>query len=105
MGQASGYDELGNPLPEAANEDFANWDDDGLERRLVARTRVAADVVVSTLCLGVDHLGDVGSEAGEPRIYETVIIGGASDGHLWPLDTRERAQADHASAVELATRG
>jgi hypothetical protein len=96
------YDELGNPLPEISAESFADWSDDGLERRLVARTLVASGVVVSTLCLGSDHFGDVEPEAGEPRIYETLIIGGDRDGHLWPHATLERAQADHAAAVQLA---
>lgn len=100
-----GFDELGNPLREPAEDTFARWDDDGVERRVVARTAIAPGLCVSTLCLGAEHFGDVAPEGDEPRVYETLIIGGTYDGHLWPHATCARAQLDHAAAVHLALAG
>lgn len=102
MSHAHRHDEFGNPLPVPDNETFAVWDGGDLTRRLVARTAIAPGVVVSTLCLGAEHLGDVEHAADEPRLYETIIIGGPCDGQLWPPATCTEAQRDHAEAVILA---
>lgn len=99
------YDDLGNLMPDAPAGEFANWDDADIVRRLIARTLVAPGVVVSTLCLGPERLGDVAMVEGEPRLYETMIIGGPCDGQTWPLATRVEARQDHTEAVLVARRG
>jgi hypothetical protein len=102
MSTAHRHDEFGNPLPDVDTGTFATWDDADLARRIIARTVVAPGVLVSTLCLGAEHLGDAEQVAGEPRLYETMIIGGACDGQLWPPATCSEAQRDHAEAVLIA---
>lgn len=96
------HDEFGNLLPDTDAETFAVWDDGDLTRRIVARTVIVPGVAVSTLCLGAEHLGDVEMAAGEPRLFETMIVGGACDGQLWPPATCVEAQRDHAEAVMIA---
>lgn len=95
-------DDLGNLLAQPDTETFATWDGEDLTRRIVARTAIAPGVAVSTLCLGVEHLGDVAMVDGEPRIFETMIIGGSCDGQLWPLATCGEAERDHTEAVMIA---
>lgn len=96
------HDEFGNLLPLPDTETFAAWDDGDLTSRIVARTAIAPGVVVSTLCLGAEHLGDVAMVDGAPRLFETMIIGGSCDGQLWPPATCAEAQRDHAEAVMIA---
>jgi hypothetical protein len=98
------YDDLGNVPDPADCEDFANWEEVAIGRRLIARTVIAPGVVVSTLCLGPERLGDVAMVDGEPRLYETMIIGGPCDGQTWPLATRIEARQDHGEAVLVARR-
>ncbi|HEX3133653.1 MAG TPA: hypothetical protein VHX44_08730 [Planctomycetota bacterium] len=102
MTNAHRYDEFGNPLPTPDTETFAVWDDADLTRRIVARTLIAPTVVVSTLCLGAEHLGEVAMVSGEPRLFETMIVGGDCDGQLWPPATCAEAQRDHAEAALIA---
>lgn len=96
------HDEFGNPLPLPDPETFAAWDGDDLTRRIVARTAIAPGVAVSTLCLGSEHLGTVDMVDGEPRLFETMIVGGDCDGQVWPPGTAVEAQRDHAEAVLIA---
>lgn len=102
MAQHHYFDETGVPLPLPDAETFAAWDEGDLTRRIVARTAIGSGVIVSTLCLGAERLGDVDQVDGEPRLYETVIIGGPCDGQLWPPATSAEAQRDHAEAVLIA---
>ena len=95
-------DELGNLLPMPDTDTFAAWDDPEIVRRLIARTVIAPGIIVSTLCLGPDHLGLAEMVDGEPRLYETIIVGGPHDGQLWPLATRGEAERDHNEAVLIA---
>ncbi len=104
MSTEAPYDDVGNPLADADVQNFSDWDDESIERRLVARTLIAPNVVVSTLCLGPHHLGDVVMVDGEPRLFETMIIGGPCDGQTWPLATRVEARQDHTEAVLVARR-
>ena len=102
MGQSPPFDFQGNPLDDTSSETFSDWSGQSIERRLIARTRISATVAVSTLCLGPEELGQVGTINGEPRLYETMIVGGARDGHVWRYATLDLARTDHASAVALA---
>jgi hypothetical protein len=102
MTQSSPRDEFGNLLPVPDTETFAAWDGADLTRRIVARTMIATGIAVSTLCLGDEHLGDVVMVDGEPRLFETMIVGGDCDGQLWPPATCVEAERDHAEAVMLA---
>ncbi len=102
MGESPPFDSQGNPLTDTSSETFSDWSGRSIERRLIARTRINAAVVVSTLCLGPEELGLVGTINGEPRLYETMIVGGGRDGHVWRYATLELARSDHAAAVALA---
>jgi hypothetical protein len=102
MTENSPRDEFGNLLPDQDTETFAAWDGDDLTRRIVARTRVAPGVAVSSLCRGADDLAKVEMVDGEPRLFETMIVGGDCDGQLWPPATSSEAQRDHAEAVLIA---
>lgn len=102
MTQNSPRDEFGNLLPVPDTETFAAWDGEDLTRRIVARTMVAPGVAVSSLCRGADDLGRVEMVDGEPRLFETMIVGGECDGQLWPPATSTEAQRDHTEAVLIA---
>ena len=102
MTENSPRDDFGNLLPVSDTETFAAWDVDDLTRRIVARTMIAPGVAVSSLCRGADDLGKVDMVDGEPRLFETMIVGGDCDGQLWPPATCIEAQCDHAEAVLIA---
>jgi hypothetical protein len=66
--------------------------------RILARTRVADDVEVSTVWLGLDYSFGHGT----PLIYETMIFGGLADEIQWRYPNRDAALAGHDQAVALA---
>lgn len=65
----------------------------------IAQTYVTADVMVSTVFLGLDHQW---TEGRPPMIYETMIFGGPHDDSQWRYSTREQAESGHSAAVTLA---
>ena len=71
-----------------------------ISNRRVAHTR-AAGLEVSTVFLGLDHRHGGG---GPPLVFETMIFGGALDGHQWRYATWAEAEAGHRAAVDIASR-
>jgi hypothetical protein len=68
------------------------------DERILARTRVADDVEVSTVWLGLDYSFGHGT----PLIYETMIFGGPHDEYQERHPNRDAALAGHDQAVALA---
>lgn len=62
------------PQPCGNVRDWYTWMAVG--RRQVARTRISADVIVSTVFLGVDHNW---TGKGGPVLFETMVFGGKMD--------------------------
>lgn len=76
--------------------DVRTWGDwfQNNENRIVAKTEVG-DIVVSTVCLGLDHnWGD-----GPPLIFETMIFGGVHDQDCWRCATWAEAESQHERVV------
>lgn len=80
--------------------DVRTWGDwfQNNDNRIVAKTEVG-DIVVSTVCLGLDHnWGD-----GPPRLFETMIFGGERDQDCWRCATWAEAEAQHERVVAEVT--
>lgn len=74
------------PVPCIAPKTWAEWFEKD-ERRIVARTNVTADVIVSTVFVGIDHA----FHGGPPVLWETMVFGGK-------LDQKQRRYASAAAA-------
>ena len=86
-------DESGDPYQV---EDTIEWAK-GYEKmdRIIARTSVTKDVMVSTVFLALDHsFGD-----GAPVLYETMVFGGSLDQETERYCTREESLTGHAKMV------
>jgi hypothetical protein len=92
-------DEQGEPLPVSDFEEWVQWCDRA--DRGVARTVVAADVVVLTTFNGVDEVVD----GQTPLLFETRVFGGVLDGEAVQHSTRADALAAHAKLVEWCRMG
>jgi hypothetical protein len=92
-------DEQGEPLAVSDVEEWVQW----CERadRGVARTVVAADVVVLTTFNGVDEV----VHGQTPLLFETRVFGGVLDGEAVQHPTRADALAGHAKLVEWCRMG
>ena len=66
--------------------------------RTVRKTRIGADVLVSTVFLGLDHRF---GRQGPPLLFETMIFGGPHDGDMWRSATWEDAEKGHEEVVAL----
>lgn len=82
------------PVPVDDVMEWARWF--GTANRRVAQD-VLGNVRVSTIFLGLDH------GTGEPRLFETMIFGGAHDHYQDWCSTWEQAEKMHADAVTLVT--
>jgi hypothetical protein len=70
--------------------------------RLVARTIIAKDVIVSTTFIPITHRI---STKGEPIVWETLVFGGPADGRGRRCHgTREDARRMHDGIVETLTK-
>lgn len=68
------------------------------QSRMLAKTRLPGDVLVSTVFLGLDHQwGD-----GLPLLFETMIFNGNEDGYQARYCSREEALRGHERAVRVA---
>ena len=81
------------PCPDLAT--WAAWFQTA--NRIVKRTQIS-DVAVSTAFLGLDHRF---GEDGPPLVFETMIFGGAHDGHQMRCSTWLQAEAQHGVAEEM----
>lgn len=94
-------DANGEPVLENDLIRWAEWFEDGANRR-VALTKVAPEIKVSTVFLGLDHNF---SMAGPPVLWETMIFGGKHDQEMWRYRTRDEAIKGHENAVQMAKQG
>src|SRR5262245_3981332 len=77
---------------------WAEWFESHTADRVVARTELAGDVLVSTVFLGMDH----GFGADQPILFETMIFGGSLDETQDRYATRTAAENGHRYYVEQA---
>ncbi len=68
------------------------WESD---KRIIERTEIAPDVVVSTVFLVVDHQ----MSGGFPLLFETMVFGGALDMHQERHSTITEAREHHKEIV------
>jgi hypothetical protein len=73
----------------------ATWFED-FDNRVVAQHHLG-DSVVSTVFLGLDH--NFGN--GPPVLFETLVQGGPSDGHMERYETWSSAVAGHTSILRV----
>lgn len=93
-------DDDNNPVPAASIEAWSAWFEEASKsgRKVLRRTKVLDDCLVSTVFLGIDHgFGD-----GPPILFETMIFGGDFDGEQRRYSTATEALAFHDSLVALA---
>ncbi|WP_425559232.1 hypothetical protein, partial [Kistimonas scapharcae] len=75
---------------------WSQWLLENLDRRTVAKTKLDNGVDVSTVFLGQDiHMGRYDN----PRLFETMIFGGAQDNELWRTTSWDEAKETHAMVV------
>lgn len=74
---------------------WANWFETA--NRTIACDDFAADGVVSTVFLGIDH----SFAPSLPTLFETMIFGGAFDGYTARYHTYEQAELGHKHAVSI----
>lgn len=86
------------PIPVTPDQ----WKEPGRDgSHIVAKTTVAAGVMISTVFLGVDH-GI--SDDGPPVLYETMVIDDYAEArHQWRWHTWEEAAQGHNAICELLT--
>lgn len=90
-------DGAGNPVPEPNVIAWAQWYEQHIAERIVAKTDLPGDVHVSTVFLGLDH-----GFGGEPLLFETMIFGGELDETQDRYTTRAAAEDGHRRYVEQA---
>lgn len=71
--------------------EWARWFEEIGEGRVVARTELPDEVIVSTVFLGMDHQWG----GGPPLLFETMVFKGRWDESQWRWPTREAALAGH----------
>lgn len=65
--------------------------------RVVKRTELPGNILVSTIFLGLDH--SFFTDA--PQLFETMIFGGEQDGYQERYSTWEEAEKGHEQAIKL----
>ena len=94
-------DNHGNPVFEENLFIWAEWFEHS--NRLVERTEMPDDIVVSTMFLAVDHNHQShGAINHVPILYETMIFGGHNNGYCARYSTKEEAIIGHQIAVDMA---
>lgn len=81
------------PQP-ASLEGWAHWFETA--DRIVARTVMSAEIVVSTVFIGIDHNY---TRAGPPILFETLVMGGSHDGEMDRYATWEEAERGHEEMI------
>lgn len=90
----------GYPVEEPDVLKWAKWFESATadQSRVVARTELPGDVIVSTVFLGLDH----GWGFGKPVLWETMIFKGDEDGYQERYSSHEEALQGHERAVRVA---
>jgi hypothetical protein len=71
---------------------------ENVDNRTVAKTEVAAGIVVSTVFLGLDH--QIGE--GPPLLFETMVFNDyGDDGQQYRYSTWDEAEAGHKKTVAI----
>lgn len=86
----------GKVVPEPDLMAWGQWM--GTADRVVARTNITEEIVVSTVFLGLDHAWG----GGKPVLWETMIFGGKLDTYQTRYTSRAAAEAGHIDAVSEA---
>jgi len=82
------------PVPDETN---GLWSIQNKEARRVALTKIAEDVEVSTVFLGLDHnFGD----RNKPILFETLVFGGPMDGSMRRYENWIEAEQGHQEMVD-----
>lgn len=95
-------DREGKPKAEPDVVAWARWMQLSGDERIVGKTPLADDVMVSTVFLGLDHRF---YDDGPPVLWETMIFRGPHDGEQWRYTSRAEALEGHTAAVKLALGG
>ena len=87
------YDRDGSPLTQK------EWGKKHVDviYKIVSRTALSADVVVSTVWLGINHNW---YDDGPPIIFETMVFGGPRDQEMERYATEAAAIAGHLAMVD-----
>lgn len=80
--------------------DLMTWakEFEDIEKRIIARTKVAEGIEVSTVFLGLDH--GMGDEP--PQLFESLVFGGTLDQTMVRYARRHEAVLGHRSLVKRA---
>src|SRR4051812_18982438 len=90
----------GHELRPAETMEWAMWFQLAGEDRIVAKTQLPDDVLVSTVFLGLDH----GFGNGPPLVFETMVFGkGDRDEICERYSTWAEAEVGHMEIVERLT--
>lgn len=86
------------PVPECDVLAWSIWFSTAERQRLVALTRITADIHVSTLFLGLNPQESADEDA-LPLLFETMVFGGALTPCQRRYSTWEEAERGHAEVV------
>ena len=82
------------PVPDETN---GLWLQRNKDARRVALTKVAKDVEVSTVFLGLDHNF---CDEGNPVLFETLVFGGSMNGEMYRYENWIEAEQGHQEMVD-----
>lgn len=82
------------PVPDETN---GLWSIQNKDAKRVALTKIAEDVEVSTVFLGLDHNFGDGSK---PILFETLVFGGPMDGSMRRYENWIEAEQGHQLMVD-----
>lgn len=92
-------DAHGNPLAAETMTEWSEWMATRHEDRVVAKTQIMPDVLVSTVFLGIDHSF---SDGQAPILYESMTFGGLTSDDQERYETKEQAIKGHEAMVYAA---
>src|SRR5262245_9876538 len=81
------------PVPVDDLLEWASWFEQN--DRVVFQEQISADVLVSTIFLGIDHIGK-----GPPLLFETMIFRDGKGDEQWRWHTWLEGEAGHKRVVE-----
>ena len=99
----STLDRNGDSMPDNwydTREHGRKWVDSSATDARVARTRISPGVEVSTAWLSIDH-----GHGGAPRVFETMVFGGAYDMELDRYGSEDAALRGHLRVVDRLRAG
>lgn len=97
-------DDDNNPVPGETVVAWGRWLAEDENRRVVAKTKIGAEIEVSTIFLGIDHGFGFLDDAAPPILFETMVFGGPRDQEQWRYATWNEAKEGHEDAVRAVYR-